>query len=455
MPHAPLPGTSRSPIRLLVSTGLICLLAAPAAGQLPPSYRSVTGVGHRSPVYSEYLGVRHFRPTPQMQVPVSADGQLPAAYRPVTSVGHRSPSYSESGGVSLGYPATAIPGIPRPDGTVNYTVIGPYGERIAVCPSQAVPPPPYGAFEPAPSTPSPVETPSPEPSPATSPTPAASEPEPAPGPARKVDPSDPDNLPVDPALETLLQGEVDAVADLEAGIVLLDHQGLRRASVNPRADIYPSSIIKLVIMVGALKELAAGRLDPDRLCPVQRGPTDGLPEGYDQAPVPELLSRMIGRGDHAASNTLIDLIGSARINEVASSLGLADTQLHRKFNRPASSGAPPNRMAPRDAASVLYRVLRRDLLDPASSRKALDLLSQQPRAEGIPRLISRLPGVLAFDLPGSAQMSDGRELVCDAAIVTGSQHSYVLVIYALARRPKTDWIARTALTVHRWLGRRR
>ncbi|MBI4859958.1 MAG: serine hydrolase [Candidatus Riflebacteria bacterium] len=358
----------------------------------------------------------------------------PAPLRPVTGV-ISSPS------------PVPVPDENAPDTLIRYPgqtmYINKYGERIVVDP------PLVPLAPPSPPTPGPSPSrsaPAPEPEPSPSPRGPAASPTPAPVP----EPEDPDDLPGDAELEARLKEEIYAVADLEAGIVLYDLKGGRKATVNPRIGLYPSSVVKLAIMVGALDAVATGKLSWDVRYPVTRV-APGLAPGDDRAPVPELLERMIVQGDHAAANTLFDLVGAEQLTRHAASLGLTDTAVCRKFNAPVATRTPPNRMSPADAAHLLYLIVRKDLPDPLASRKALDLLGRQTKTSGIPRFLAKLPGVHVFNLPGGARMKDGEELSCDAAIVTGPQHAYVLVAYTLARQDQTGWIAQVAHKVHRWL----
>ncbi|MBI4865054.1 MAG: serine hydrolase [Candidatus Riflebacteria bacterium] len=261
-------------------------------------------------------------------------------------------------------------------------------------------------------------------------------------------PADPESLPTDDALQQLLVEEVQAVPGVEVGVVLYDSRGRRKARIAPDLDLYPGSIVNLAVMAEVLRLLASGSLDPTREYRARPGQADGSPPLDDFAPISELLTRMIAQGDHVAANALIDLAGVDRITENARSLGLEGTQVHRKFNTPSPEGTPPNRMPPQDAARLLHRILRGDLVDPRSSSRAMELLARQSKSGGIPRLLARLPGVRVYDLPASAMMKDGRELFSDAAIVAGPGHSYVLAIYTLGPREQSTWVARLALRLH-------
>jgi beta-lactamase class A len=103
------------------------------------------------------------------------------------------------------------------------------------------------------------------------------------------------------------------------------------------ARLPSASVIKLVILVGTVREIDAGRLRwTDRLTIEQReivaaSESFGKAVPETRAPVRRLVEAMITQSDNTAANVLADHLTFARVNAVARSLGLAQTELRRHF----------------------------------------------------------------------------------------------------------------------------
>lgn len=108
----------------------------------------------------------------------------------------------------------------------------------------------------------------------------------------------------------------------------LHHPGVRMSS---------ASIIKLVILVGIIREIdAEGIRWNDRLA-IDAHEIVGASESVGHvAPgtrttLRSLVDAMITQSDNTAANVLADHLSFARVNAVARSLGLLQTRLHRHF----------------------------------------------------------------------------------------------------------------------------
>ena len=286
------------------------------------------------------------------------------------------------------------------------------------------------------------------------PAPAPAAPEPvAAAPVRRQRPeipANPSELEADANLESILRQEVEDRPDLRASIVLYDLVGRRKAEYHSPGEYYPSSIARLPVLVGVSRELARGALDPAHRIELAP-PDDGSLSRRmgDFVSITELLQRMIRRGDLTATNALIDHIGFASINDAVSAVDLRDTLLGRRFNDPrVAPGQMANRMPTVDAATLLYKVLRRDLPERGMAARMLDLLSRQTTTAGIPRLLRDRPGTQVWGLTASARLRNGHEVANDVAIVTASGHAYVLAVYTDAPTDHSAWIGELALRMH-------
>lgn len=300
---------------------------------------------------------------------------------------------------------------------------------------------------PAPAAPAPAPAP---------PEPVAVAPEPAPRREPLPLPQNPAELNPDATLEGLLRQEIEDRPDLRASVVIYDLVGKRKAEYHSPGEYYPGSIARLPVLIGAARELARGALDPVRR--IELAPTDdGLSRKMGElVSVTELLQRMIRRGDLSAANALIDHVGFPSINDAVAATNLADTVLGRRFNDPrVATGQLPNRMPAVDAATLMYKLLRKDMPERGMATRMLDLLSRQTTTAGIPRLLRERPGTQVWGLAASAQLRNGHEVANDVAIVTGSGHAYVLAVYTDAPTDHTAWIGELAVKMHDALGRYR
>ena len=303
----------------------------------------------------------------------------------------------------------------------------------------------------------PQSTPRPQPAAPAPAAPAAPAPAEIPGPtpeqrrALTAPPQNPGELEPDPNIEGILRQEVEDQPDLRASIVLYDLLGRRKAEYHSPGDFYPSSVMRLAVLAGVGREIARGQLDPNRRIELAPPPDNGTLTRRmgDYVSIAELMARMMRRGDLVATNILIDQVGLPLVNEAVSELDLRDTVLGRKFNDPsASASAPANSMPSIDAATLCYKLLRRDLPERGMGARMLDLMARQTATAGIPRLLRDRPGVQVWDVTASARLKSGREVANDVAIVTGSGHAYVLAVYTDAAVDHGAWIGELALRLH-------
>lgn len=310
----------------------------------------------------------------------------------------------------------------------------------------------YAEDAPKPPPPPPVQAPPPP-----EPAPVAAAPEPERRRTPEPPPQNPGELEPDSTLEGLLRQEVEDRPDLRASVVLYDVVGRRKAEYHSPGEYYPSTIARLPVLIGVSRELARGGLDVMRRIEVAPPADAGLSRRMgDLVSITELLQRMVRRGDLRATNTLIDQVGFASINDAVSAVDLRDTLLGRRFNDPQTfPGQLPNRMPTVDAATLMYRLLRRDMPERGMAARMLDLLSRQTTTTGIPRLLRDRPGTQVWAMSASARLRTGREVANEVAIITGAGHAYVLAVYTDAPTDHSAWIGELSLKMHDALSRYR
>ncbi|EYB66983.1 beta-lactamase [Deinococcus phoenicis] len=188
----------------------------------------------------------------------------------------------------------------------------------------------------------------------------------------------------------------DLAADLrsrgyagEVGLVITDLTGQELYALNP-ARVFPAaSTIKVPLLVLALWEAQAGRLDLRERVTVRaedRVPGAGVLHELGAGLTPtweDLLTLMIIVSDNTATNLVIARLGTERVNGWLRERGLLGTQLVGPLQLPperqneAQRRGERNRTTARDQAALLGALVRGELLDTAHTGRALSILSRQ------------------------------------------------------------------------------
>lgn len=166
-----------------------------------------------------------------------------------------------------------------------------------------------------------------------------------------------------------------------------------------------ASLIKLPILALALREIHAGRLDPTKRLAIRirdRAPGAGvvslLRRGLHLT-VQDMLTLMIAISDNSATNRVIDLLGIDAVNAFCREIGLERTTLVGLLQQPPDRQNEEQRAGRRNETSaadmlgLLLQLERGDLLPPAESVLAKDMLFAQQRTEGIGRYLPLDPNV--------------------------------------------------------------
>ena len=145
--------------------------------------------------------------------------------------------------------------------------------------------------------------------------------------------------------------------------------------------VYPASLIKTLYLLAALEQVEQGHLSlqQDYMLTEEHRYAGGTPvtgsgllqfaPGGQNYRLEELLSLMVSASDNIAANMVLDLVGPARITNLARRLGLEQTRATRKMYDLTSS-LPSNRSTARELTKMLAHS-RRDRFATKSSPKAI------------------------------------------------------------------------------------
>jgi beta-lactamase class A len=199
-----------------------------------------------------------------------------------------------------------------------------------------------------------------------------------------------------------------------------------------RADntVPSASVIKLLILAELYRQASRGALSLEAQVSIEQehvvegsGVLRWLSFGL-RFTVRDLATLMIIVSDNIASNRLIDILGFAAINHLASQLGLQQTALRRPFwGRAARADEPENTMSASDAVALL-RALECGMIVPEGPLldEVRTILRAQQFQECIPACLP--PAVVVGNKTGSLP-----GIAHDAAILWAPQGRLALAIF--------------------------
>ncbi len=193
-------------------------------------------------------------------------------------------------------------------------------------------------------------------------------------------------------------------------------------------DQIPSaSIIKILIMVEAMKQVNEGRFDFNQKIVIK--PQDRVAYSIlsdlktQEYAFLDLITLMIVVSDNTATNVLIDLLGFDRINELAWGLGLEKTSLERKMmDTEAVKRGQQNKTSPKDMAFLLESIYRKKILNPELCELMLDIMKRQKDLEMLKRYLPE-------DLIIAHKTGDLLNLNHDIGIFYLPMHTYLLGVF--------------------------
>lgn len=187
----------------------------------------------------------------------------------------------------------------------------------------------------------------------------------------------------------------------EVGLLVTDLAGRELFALNPDHVFPAASTIKVPLLVQALGEVQAGRLDLAgrvTMAAEDRVPGSGVLHELSPGLTPtwqDLLTLMIVVSDNTATNLVIDRLGEGAVNAWIAERGLTRTHLVGGLQLPpgrqneAQRRGERNRTAPRDQVRLLGRLARGELLDPPHTELALSILARQQFRDLLGRHVPR------------------------------------------------------------------
>ena len=180
----------------------------------------------------------------------------------------------------------------------------------------------------------------------------------------------------------------------KVGLVIKDLSAGETLQWSPEERFPAASLIKIPILVEALRQGQAGRLRLDERILVRPEDKVGgfgilkeLPS-VESVSFLDLLTLMIIISDNTATNLCIERVGMDAVNKTMASLGLQATVLQRKMmDMAARERGLDNFTSPGDMARILEMLATDQVLTPEGCARALDILARQQVNDRLPLLL--------------------------------------------------------------------
>ena len=250
---------------------------------------------------------------------------------------------------------------------------------------------------------------------------------------KPTSPTEPIAFENDPAYDKLRTEVEDlaskAVMDVGVAFVDLTDEGrIAGFSVNGDTSLIAASMIKLAVLAEFLDEVENGDIAMEEPYTLQAGDIVGGTGSAQSAGAGssytfgELARLMICESDNVAANVLIDRMGMDAVNAQMEKLGLENTQRVRQMmDEAAMAQHRENLMSAEDAAVLLARIYRGQLVSETASAFALDALEAQTDSAGLSQGLPE--GVVFAHKTGTLAMVKN-----DGGIVE-AEKPYVLVVF--------------------------
>ncbi|WP_034408733.1 serine hydrolase [Deinococcus murrayi] len=187
----------------------------------------------------------------------------------------------------------------------------------------------------------------------------------------------------------------------EVGLLVTDLAGTELFALNADRSFPAASTIKVPLLVQALEEAQAGRLDLGaRVClqAEDRVPGSGVLHELDPGLAlswRDVLTLMVVVSDNTATNLLLDRLGLGAVNAWLLERGLSGTRWVGPLQQPperqnaAQRRGERNRTTPRDQVRLLGQLARGELLDAPHTELALSILARQQFRDLLGRHVPR------------------------------------------------------------------
>jgi beta-lactamase class A len=225
----------------------------------------------------------------------------------------------------------------------------------------------------------------------------------------------------------------DAIERISAGcggVISVAVKGISGANdFTYNADVVTSSasIIKVPILVAAMRQTAEGKLSPDTEFELPEARTRGtgvlryMHSGI-KLTLWDLLSLMIIASDNAATNMVVDSLGMEAVNAVMESMGYANTRLRRKMmDWAAIDKGLDNTCTAAEIADLLARIAKNEAACGQWDKAALDILRHNQDKDKL--------GMFLPEKAKIANKTGARQgIVHDCGIITSGELSYSICV---------------------------
>ena len=238
-------------------------------------------------------------------------------------------------------------------------------------------------------------------------------------------------------------------------------------AVNADTRFPTASLIKVAVMAEVFRQIDAGSLRKDRPVVLRNADKAGdetvplnLMHDGTELTVDDLLHFMIAYSDNTATNLLVGLVGTARVDELLDAHGLKRTRLYRPTFRDGRADVLPEEekefglgsTTPREAATLLELIAEGRVVSRAAGDAMIALLAEQQDRAMIPRLLPfSKETILVANKTGwdEEKRADANgfkgDVRNDAAYVRGPRARYVIAICARRIRDKSSGVDNEAL----------
>ena len=231
-------------------------------------------------------------------------------------------------------------------------------------------------------------------------------------------------------------------------------------AVNSDLRFPTASLIKVPVMVEVFHQIAEGKLRHDQVVTLRAADKAGdepvvlnvMHDGLSLT-VDDLLALMVAYSDNTATNLLVRLVTTAKVDERMVAYGLTETKLFRPTFRDGHADVHPElerefglgMTTPREMAKLFALIADGKVVDRAASDRMIALMDGQQFREMIPRSLPfardrvKVANKTGWDEEKTVDANGRRGMIrTDAAYVRSDRARYVIAICA-RRVADGDW----------------
>jgi beta-lactamase class A len=200
-----------------------------------------------------------------------------------------------------------------------------------------------------------------------------------------------------------LPAEIQSAIDQFKGQLYFAAKNLKTGETlghRPDEKVQTASVIKVPILVELFSVVKDHRLSLEDVVAVtdaNRVQGSGILRDMSNGlhlTLQDVATLMIILSDNTAANILIDKLGVAAVNARMRQIGLEQTTLYKKVFKPATDPVPEEQAkwglgvtTPREMMSLMEKIYRKEIVDPASCDAMIAILKQQRDRDHVPRYL--------------------------------------------------------------------